>query len=70
MNQDTDANMALAALRAAAKELGETLPEALIASAYAIQRRHQFDRQEHRASSMQDMQRLVDEFIEAEGRPK
>ena len=60
-------DMALAALKAAAEEVGQGLPEDLLNKAYAIQRRHQFDRPDQREMSLQEMSRLVDQFVESDG---
>lgn len=56
-------DMALATLLAVAKESGLNLPESLIRSAYAVQRRHQFDRDPE--ASYQDMKRLVNEVAQS-----
>ncbi len=61
-------DMALDALLAAARELGEEVPEDLVRKAYAIQRRHQFNSDE--AGSLNDMRRLIDDFLDGEGGPK
>ncbi len=56
-------DMALDTLLLVAKELNLPLEVNLIRSAYAIQRRHQFDRDPQ--ASYQDMKRLVNEFAQA-----
>ncbi|MGA2081832.1 MAG: hypothetical protein ABSH53_14660 [Holophaga sp.] len=56
-------DMALVTLLSVAKELNLPLDVSLIRSAYAIQRRHQFDRDPQ--ASYQDMKRLVNEFAQA-----
>jgi len=56
-------DMALDTLLSVAKELNLPLEVSLIRSAYAIQRRHQFDRDPQ--ASYQDMKRLVNEFAKS-----
>ena len=62
---DDQHDMALNALLATARELHTGLPDDLILKAYAIQRRHQFDRVGEREASLQDMQRLVEDHLAA-----
>lgn len=62
MTSDRD-DMVLSALLAAASEVAPELPEEIVRTAYAIQRRHQFDRADMRESSMQDMQRLLEAAV-------
>ena len=63
MTQEELPDMALEALLCVTKEIDIDLPEDLIRKAYAIQRRHQFDREGEREASLQEMQRLVEEYI-------
>jgi uncharacterized protein YebE (UPF0316 family) len=63
MTQEELPDMALQALLRVTKEIDIDLPEDLIRKAYAIQRRHQFDREDEREVSLQEMQRLVEEYI-------
>ncbi len=65
MNSDSTPDMALNALLMTARESSTGLPEDLILKAYAIQLRHQFDREGEREASLQEMQRLVEEFVAA-----
>ena len=67
MTQKTETDMALAALLAAAKYIGAGIPDDLIRKAYEIQRKHQFDRDEYRGISQQEMQQLIDKFIDDGG---
>lgn len=63
MNGPEVPDMALDTLLSVAKELNLPLEVGLIRSAYAIQRRHQFDRDPQ--ASYQDMKRLINEFAQA-----
>jgi hypothetical protein len=65
MTDDNAPDMALNALLMSAREIQTGLPEDLILKAYAIQRRHQFDREGEREASLQEMQRLVEEYVAA-----
>lgn len=65
MIDDNAPDMALNALLMSAREIQAGLPEDLILKAYAIQRRHQFDREGEREASLQEMQRLVEEYVAA-----
>ena len=65
MTDDNTPDMALNALLMSAREVQTGLPEDLILKAYAIQRRHQFDREGEREASLQEMQRLVEEYVAA-----
>lgn len=65
MTENGNPDMALNALLMTAREVLTGLPEDLILKAYAIQRRHQFDREGEREASLQEMQRLVDEYVAA-----
>lgn len=67
MTNDDSPDMALNALLMTAREVSTGLPEDLILKAYAIQRRHQFDREGEREASLQEMQRLVEEYVAAAG---
>lgn len=60
-------DMALQAILIVAKETDTGLPEDLILKAYSIQRRHQFDREGERDVSLQETQRLVEEYVRAAG---
>lgn len=64
---EPELDMALAALLTTAKSVAPDLPEDLLRKAFAIQKRHQFDRPDHRADSVSEMQALVEGFIDAEG---
>ncbi len=63
MTDDNAPDMALNALLMSAREVPTGLPDELILKAYAIQRRHQFDREGEREASLQEMQRLVEEYL-------
>ena len=63
MTEDNSNDMALNALLMSARELQTGLPEDLIRRAYAIQRRHQFDREGERDASFQEMQHLVEDYV-------
>ena len=65
MTENDAPDMALNALLMAARDGQTGLPEELVRKAYAIQRRHQFDREGERDASMQEMQRLVEEYVAA-----
>jgi hypothetical protein len=61
----TDENdMALAALLKAAEEVDPLLSTELLRKSFAIQRRHQFDRDETREVSMQELKSLLDATTE------
>ena len=66
MTNDND--MALAALLKAA-EMDTSLPTELLRKSFAIQRRHQFDRDETREVSLQELRTLLDAMVE-EGEQK
>ena len=66
MTNDND--MALAALMKAA-EMDTSLPTELLRKSFAIQRRHQFDRDETREVSLQELRTLLDAMVE-EGEQK
>ena len=61
MTTDTDQDLALTALLAAAKETETTLPESFIKATYAIQRNHQFNQDE--TISLHDLERLVEDQV-------
>ncbi|PIT81958.1 hypothetical protein [Limnohabitans sp. 15K] len=63
MTNDND--MALAALLKAA-EMDTSLPTELLRKSFAIQRRHQFDRDETREVSLQELRTLLDAMVEEE----
>jgi hypothetical protein len=63
----TDENdMALAALLKAAADVDASLSTELLRKSFAIQRRHQFDRDDTRAMSMQELKSLLDAMVEEE----
>ena len=64
MTTDHEQDLALTALLAAASELGTNLPEDFVKHSYAIQRSHQFDRDENRETSLQDLEKLVEDYLE------
>ncbi|NCT98295.1 MAG: hypothetical protein GXD23_13070 [Comamonadaceae bacterium] len=66
MTDDTETEMALAALLAIARDEAPGLPEDLLRKAFAIQRRHQFDREEQSSASVQDMQSLIDAYVDSQ----
>ncbi len=65
MTDDND--MALAALLKAAAEVDPLLSTELLHNSFAIQRRHQFDRDDTREISMQELKSLLDATIEEVG---
>jgi hypothetical protein len=67
MTQETEQDLALSALLAAASEVDASMPDDLLRKSYAIQRSHQFDREENRDTSLQDLTKLVDDHIESGG---
>ncbi len=64
MTNDND--MALAALLKAAAEVDLSLSTELLRKSFAIQRRHQFDRDDAREMSMQELKALLDTMVEEE----
>jgi hypothetical protein len=64
MTDDND--MALSALLKAAADLDSPLSTELLRKSFAIQRRHQFDRDDTRAMSMQELKSLLDALVEEE----
>lgn len=67
MTQDPENDMALAALQKAAAEVEPDLSTELLLKSYAIQRKHQFDREDNRETSMQDLKILLDAMVDAQG---
>jgi hypothetical protein len=65
MTDDNDT--ALAALLKAAAEIDPTLSTELLRKSLAIQRMHQFDRDDTREMSMQKLKSLLDATIEEVG---
>jgi hypothetical protein len=68
MTQNTEQDLALVALLAAARELDAGLPDELLRKSYLIQRSHQFDREENRETSLQDLTKLVEDHLDSGGR--
>lgn len=68
MTQITEQDLALVALLAAARELDAGLPDELLRKSYVIQRNHQFDREENRETSLQDLTKLVEDHLDSGGR--
>ena len=62
MTNESDQDMALAALLAAARDVDTLLPDSVIKASYAIQRRHQFN-QDHTVS-FHDLVRLVEDHVD------
>jgi hypothetical protein len=63
----TDENdMALAALLRTAADVDPSLSTELLRNSFAIQRKHQFDRDDIRAISMQELRSLLDTIVEEE----
>lgn len=60
-----DNEMALAALLKAA-EVDTSLSPELLCKSFAIQRKHQFDREDTREVSMQELMSLLDTMVEEE----
>lgn len=67
MTPDTEQDLALSALLAAASELDAGIPDGFLRKSYAIQRSHQFDREENRETSLQDLTKLVDDHLDSRG---
>lgn len=63
-------DLALSTLRAVAIEAEEPLPSDLVEKLYLIQKRNQFNTD--RAPSVQEMQRLLEQYVDSfvEGAPK
>ncbi len=68
MTQNTEQDLALVALLAAARELDAGLPDELLLKSYVIQRSHQFDREENRETSLQDLTKLVEDHLDSGSR--
>lgn len=66
MTDEPETEMALAALLAIARTEAPGLPEDLLRKAFAIQKRHQFDREEQSSASVQDMQSLIDAYVDSQ----
>ncbi|MCG3774148.1 MAG: hypothetical protein JW395_0965 [Nitrospira sp.] len=64
MTDDND--MALAALHKAAAEVCPSFSTELLCKSFAIQRTHQFDREDSREMSMQELKSLLDFMVEEE----
>lgn len=64
MTDDND--IPLSALLKAAADLDSSLSTELLRKSFAIQRRHQFDRDDTRAMSMQELKSLLDALVEEE----
>ena len=62
MTDDND--MALAALLKAAKDVDASLSTELLRKSFAIQRRRQFDRDDTREMSMQELRSLLESLVE------
>jgi hypothetical protein len=62
MTDDND--MALAALLKAAQEIDPTLSTELLRRSFSIQRRHQFDRDDTREISMQELKSLLEAMVD------
>lgn len=63
----TDENdMALVALLRTAADVDPSLSTELLRKSFAIQRKHQFDRDDTRAMSMQELKSLLDTIVEEE----
>jgi hypothetical protein len=61
MSTDTEQDLALTALLAAAKDTETTLPDSFIQATYAIQRRHQFNHDE--TISLHNLEKLVEYHV-------
>lgn len=59
-------DLALNALLAAANEMGAKLDLTLLKSSYEIQKKHQFDRDDYREVSMQELKNLIEAKIDSE----
>lgn len=64
MQENEQEDMALSALLAVAADIDAEFPQDLLRKTYAIQRNHQFDRDENREESLQDLRKLVDAHLE------
>ena len=61
MTAESDQDLALTALLAAAKDVQTGLPESFIKASYAIQRRHQFNQDQ--TISLHDLEKLVEDHL-------
>ena len=61
-----DNDMALEALLKAAAEVDPSLSTELLRKSFAIQRKHQFDREDSREMSLQELKSLLDFMVEEE----
>lgn len=61
MTVETNQDLALTALLAAAKDVETELPESFIKASYAIQRRHQFNQDQ--TISLHDLEKLVEDHL-------
>lgn len=52
------------ALFAAAREVSASLSDELINSSYKIQCSHQFDSEENRATSLRELEKLINDYLE------
>lgn len=59
-------DMALTALLRTAADLDPSLPTELLRKSFEIQRKHQFDRDDIREMSMQELKSLLDTIVEEE----
>jgi hypothetical protein len=67
MNTQEKEDIALTALLKAAEQYQDVAINELLKKAYEIERRHQFDSEEQRNSSLQELQRLLEATIESAG---
>lgn len=67
MNKKQTEDIALAALLKTAQKYNDSSLIDLLRKGYEIERRHQFDTEEQRDSSVQELQRLLELTIEAAG---
>lgn len=67
MTQKIEQDLALSALLASAREVNADISDDFLRKSYAIQRSHQFDREENRETSLQDLTKLVDDHLESGG---
>jgi hypothetical protein len=68
MNTHEKEDIALTALLKAAEQYQDNALNDLLKKAYEIERRHQFDSEEQRNSSLQELQRLLEATIESAGK--
>lgn len=67
MKLATEQDLALSALLAAAHEIDANIPDDLLRKSYAIQRSHQFDQEENRDTSRQDLKKLLADHLDSVG---